>query len=161
MSRRLTLLRLRLLALAERLVLDQRGSMAIEVAFLAPVLLVMSLGAFEVGSMVARQTELQSATAEAAAIVRAATPATADERTAIRDVLATSASLTTDKVSVVEIYRCNDSAAYVTNRDTCASGAVVNKFIRISIADTYQPLWTRYGVGSDMAFNVVRTIQVG
>ena len=51
---------------------NEDGSMAIETAFVAPILLVLALGGFEVSSMVARQTELQSAAAEAAAVVRAA-----------------------------------------------------------------------------------------
>lgn len=139
----------------------QVGSMAIETAIVAPVLVALSIGGFEIGSVVARQTELQTAAAEAAAIVRASTPESSEQRLAIRDVVATSAGITSDKVSVVEVYRCADSTAYVTNTSTCDAGVVVNKFIRLSIADTYHPIWAEFGIGSSMTFNVNRTIQVG
>ncbi len=139
----------------------QAGSMAIETAIIAPVLLALSIGGFEIGSVVARQTELQSAAAEAAAIVRAATPATSEERIAIRDVVAASTGLGTGQVSVTEVYRCADATAYVTSSATCTAGVVVNKFIRLAIADTYHPIWAEFGIGSEMTFNVTRTVQVG
>ncbi|MEO5707395.1 MAG: TadE/TadG family type IV pilus assembly protein [Alteraurantiacibacter sp.] len=139
----------------------QAGSMAIETAIIAPVLISLSIGGFEIGSIVARQTELQTAAAEAAAIVRAATPATVEERTVIRDIVVTSADLTAEQVSVVEIYRCADSTAYVTDAASCDAGVVVNKFIRLAISDTYQPLWTEFGIGNGLTFDVTRTIQVG
>lgn len=139
----------------------QAGSMAIETAIIAPVLVTLSIGGFEIGSIVARQTELQTAAAEAAAIVRAATPSTSAERTTIRNIVADSAGVTLQQVSVVEIYRCADSTAYVTDATTCTPGTVVNKFIRLAIADTYQPLWTEFGVGTGLTFDVTRTIQVG
>lgn len=139
----------------------QVGSMAIETAILAPVLVGLSIGAFEIGSLIARQTELQTAAAEAAAIVRASTPATSQERLAIRNVVATSTQLYSWQVSVVEIYRCADSTSYVTSAESCSSGVVVNKFIRVAIWDYYEPIWAQFGLGSSLTFNVTRTVQVG
>jgi Flp pilus assembly protein TadG len=51
---------------------DARGTMAIETAIVAPVLALMAIGSFEVGSMVSRQQELQSAASEAESIILAA-----------------------------------------------------------------------------------------
>jgi Flp pilus assembly protein TadG len=138
----------------------QQGSMVIETAILAPTLLALSLGSFEVASMVVRQTELQTAAAEAASIVRAAVPEDTEARTTIRDVAAASAGLTSDQVSIVEIYRCGTETTYQTN-DNCTGSVTANKFVRLTMTDTYTPLWTEFGVGSGVTFNVSRTVQIG
>lgn len=139
----------------------QAGSMAIETAIIAPVLIGLSIGGFEIGSIVARQTELQTSAAEAAAIVRAASPETSEELITIRDVVAESSKVPTSNVSVVEIYRCADSSAYVTTSTSCGAGTVVNRFIRLAITDTYYPMWSEFGIGSSMSFDVTRVIQIG
>ncbi|RIV88798.1 TadE/TadG family type IV pilus assembly protein [Aurantiacibacter zhengii] len=139
---------------------DETGSMAIEMAFVAPVLLIMALGGFEVATMVARQTDLQSAAAEAASIVRAVIPETEAQRTTVRDVLATSSGLTTDQITVTEIYRCGTTTDYVTVADSCGGG-VQYKFIRVDLTDSYAPIWTKWGVGEGFTYNVSRTVQIG
>ncbi|MFB0611482.1 TadE/TadG family type IV pilus assembly protein [Aurantiacibacter poecillastricola] len=139
---------------------DERGSMAIETAFVAPVLLILALGGFEVSTMVARQTELQSAAAEAAAVVRAVIPETAADRTTVRNILATSTGLATNQITVTEIYRCGTATAYTNTADTCGS-VTEYKFIRVDLTDTYAPIWTEWGVGSGFDYNVSRTVQIG
>lgn len=138
---------------------DENGSMAIETAFVAPVLLIMALGGFEVSTMVARQTELQSAAAEAASVVRAVIPETAEERTTVRNILATSTGLTTEQITVTEIYRCGTAEAYITSGG-CGTG-VQYKFIQVDLTDTYEPMWTKWGVGTGFTYNVSRTVQIG
>lgn len=139
---------------------DEKGSMAIETAFVAPVLLIMALGGFEVATMVARQTDLQSAAAEAASIVRAVIPETEEQRNTVRDILATSSGLTTDQITVAEIYRCGTTTDYVTVVDSCGGG-VQYKFIRVDLTDSYAPIWTKWGVGEGFTYNVSRTVQIG
>ncbi|GAA5057854.1 hypothetical protein GCM10023208_23770 [Erythrobacter westpacificensis] len=139
---------------------DERGSMAIETAFVAPVLLILALGGFEVATMVSRQTDLQSGAAEAASVVRAVIPETAEARTTVRDIVANSTGLTTDQITVTEIYRCGTSADYVTIPDSCGSG-VEYKFIQVDLTDTYAPIWTKWGVGQGFTYNVSRTVQIG
>ena len=147
-------------SILRRLAGQTSGTMAIETAIIAPVLIVMSVGGFEVSSMVARQSELQSAAAEAASIVRAVIPEEASQRTTIDDVVEASTGLSDEHVSVVEIYRCGTATAYVTT-NTCASGDTVSKYIRVTIQDTYTPTWTQFGVGGPVDYNVVRTVQIG
>lgn len=152
---------------------DDRGSMAIETAFVAPVLLLLALGGFEVSQMVSRQTELQSAAAEAAAVVRAVAPGTATERNTVRDIVATSlcgnttptvtqgtATCGTVSVSVTPVYRCGTSTAYTTTADSCGGGTEY-AFIRLDIADSYDPIWANYGIGSGFDYFVSRTVQIG
>ena len=134
--------------------------MAIETAFVAPILLVLALGGFEVSSMVARQTELQSAAAEAAAVVRATIPETAEQRTTVQEILATSTGIATENITVEEIYRCGTAEDYTTVEESCGSG-VEYKFIKVDISDTYTPVWTKFGVTSGFDFNVSRTVQIG
>ena len=59
-------------AFATRLLRCARGAFAIETALVAPLLALMSIGTFEVGTMVSRQQELQSAASEAESIILAA-----------------------------------------------------------------------------------------
>lgn len=148
------------LLLARRLAGRCDGTMAIETAIVAPVLIVLAIGGFEVSSIVARQTELQSAAAEAAAVVRAAVPETVQARTAIRDIVMTSTGLTIEQVSVAEVYRCGTDESYVASKELCGESDHVNTYIEVAMTDTYQPLWTHFGVGGPMDFNISRTIQV-
>ncbi|MBH5322682.1 TadE/TadG family type IV pilus assembly protein [Aurantiacibacter sediminis] len=151
---------MRALARIARIRRNDDGSMAIETAFVAPILLVLALGGFEVSSMVARQTELQSAAAEAAAVVRATIPDTAEKRTTVRNILATSTGLENDQVTVSEIYRCGTAEDYVTTADSCGAD-VEYTFIKVDISDTYTPIWTTFGVTAGFDFNVSRTVQIG
>ena len=139
---------------------NEDGSMAIETAFVVPILLVLALGGFEVSSIVARQTELQSAAAEAAAVVRAVIPETAAERTTVRDILVTSTGLTSEQVTITEVYRCGVAAVYVTTPDSCG-GVVENRFIKVDLTDTYAPIWTKFGITSGFDYNISRTVQIG
>lgn len=152
---------------------NEDGSMVIETAFVAPILLLMALGGFEVSAMVARQTELQSAAAEAAAVVRAVIPEDAASRNTVRDIVATSlcdgATQTTlfgratcgnTSVGVGQRFRCGTSSDYAIDVSGCGS-ATVYKFIRVNIQDTYTPLWTKFGVGSPLHYNISRTVQIG
>ena len=135
--------------------------MAIETAIVAPALLTLALGGFEVSTIVSRQTELQSTAAEAAAIVRAALPETAEERTAIRDVLVDSADLSTEQVSVFPVYRCGTSENYANSDASCGEGVAVSEYIRVVLVDSYTPIWTEFGMGTSLNFRVSKTIQVG
>ena len=154
---------------------DERGSMAIETAFVAPVLLVLALGGFEVSNIVARQTELQSAAAEASSIVRAVAPDTVAAQDDVRDILATSLCETepetpapsgdavtcgSTRIEVSPIYRCGTATAYITDITGCGTGTRYD-FIRVDLTDTYSPVWTNWGVSDPVDYNVSRTIQIG
>ena len=166
---------MRQLARIARIRRDERGSMAIETAFVAPILLVLALGGFEVSTMVARQTELQSAAAEAAAVVRAVAPEDAQDQATIRDIVATSicgnaevtvsdagtASCGTASVSIDQRYRCGTANAYVDTADTCGTSVPEYKFIQVDISDRYDPVWTKWGVASGFDYNISRTVQIG
>ena len=146
------------LSLFARLLREQRGTMVIETAVVAPVLVLMSLGAFQVSTLVARQSELDSAAAEGAAIAIASPPNTSAKLTTLQQVIMTSTGLAASKVSVTAAYRCNSSTAYVTTSTSCTSG-VISHFVKIYITDTYTPKWVQYGIGSPITYRVTRYVE--
>jgi Flp pilus assembly protein TadG len=142
---------------------DNTATMAIETAIVAPVLALLALGGFEASALVAHKSELESAAAEAAAIVRASPPADAAARATIRSVVQTSIDPKEknpyDVVTVSEVYRCR-SDAYVTVKPTCASDADLSTYIELKITDKYVPKWTEFGVGGPVDYVVVRRVLV-
>ncbi len=139
---------------------DARGTMAIETAIVAPVLILLSLGGFEVSSMVARQSELQSAAAEAVAIVMAASPETQTEVDQIEAVVEGSAGLPEDDVTFTIMYRCGIDEDLILDQTTCADEDTLSTFIVMTMSDTYDPIWTQYGFGEAIEYNVERSVQV-
>ena len=139
------------------------GSVTIETAIVAPVPVLMALGGFDVSEIVARQTELDSAAAEGAAIVRAKAPANTADLNTIRDIIKTSIDRNNtdpyDAVTVTQIYRCATTASYVTTNN-CASGDKVSTYVKVVITDKYKPIWTNFGVGGLQNYNVNRVVQV-
>jgi Flp pilus assembly protein TadG len=144
-----------------RLLRRHDGSVAIETAIVAPILVTLALGSFEACSMVVRQSELQSAAAEALNIVQAQPPSDAAGRLAIRDVLKRSTGITNnDDVTVVETYRCGTDADFVDAKSDCDVDDAVSTYIKVTLQDTYSPSWTSFGIGSDLNYHVERTVQI-
>lgn len=132
--------------------------MVVETALVAPVLVLMSLGAFQISKLVARQAELDGAAAEGAAIAIASAPNSDAKRTTLQQVIMTSTGLTSDKVTVSAAYRCNSSTAFVTASTSCTTG-VISNFVKIYITDTFTPPWVKFGVGSDITYRVTRYVE--
>ena len=139
---------------------DSRGTMAIETAIVAPVLILLSLGGFEASSMVARQSELQSAAAEAVAIVMAASPETQTEIDQIEAVVEGSSGLPEANVTFELRYRCGTAEALITDTSTCADDKLLSTIIVITMSDSYDPFWTQYGFGEGLEYYLERTVQV-
>ncbi|MGZ3196224.1 MAG: TadE/TadG family type IV pilus assembly protein [Croceibacterium sp.] len=149
--------------LFSRVAASNRGSVTIETAIVAPVLVLMALGGFDVSEIIARQTELDSAAAEGAAIVRAKAPSTTADLNTIRDIIKTSIDRNNtdpyDTVTVTQIYRCGTTATYVT-ANNCATGDKVSTYVKVVITDKYKPVWTNFGVGHLQNYNVNRVVQI-
>ncbi len=155
-----------------RLRSDQNGAMLIETALVTPVLVLMSLGAYQVSGIVARQTELESAAAEAAAIALASKPDTPTERTTLANVISASTGLpaatgsggvssspngSSQGVAVTEAYRCGSATTMISDKASCTSGHL-SSFVTITLTDTYTPPWAHYGVGSPINYEVTRQV---
>ena len=145
---------------------DSRGTMVIETAIVAPVLLLLSVGAFEVSSMVSRQSELQSAAAEAVAIVMAATPETQAQIDEIEEVVENSSGIAAEDVVFTIKIRCGttdtllDQASLEQDSAICGSRDLQSWFLHISMTDTYSPAWTEFGLGSEVEYQVNRMVQL-
>lgn len=142
-----------------QLACNQHGAVMIETAIVAPVLILMSLGAFQVSQIVARQTELQEAASEAAGIALAAAPDTAAERDIVKNVIVASTGLTSTQVTVSEKFRCGTDTTYVDAASSCVGVKVAN-YVLIQLDDTYTPIWSEFGFGGPMNFNVDRYVMV-
>jgi Flp pilus assembly protein TadG len=147
----------RLFHLLDRLRCDQRGTMVIETAIVTPVLVLLSLGAYQVSMMVSKQSELDSAAAEGAAIALSSAPDTLAKRTTLHDILVASTGLPSGNVTVTAAYRCNAAASYVTT--ACSSGQVQATYVKIYMTTTYTPSWTHWGIGSPVTYRVTRYVQ--
>jgi Flp pilus assembly protein TadG len=150
---------IRLAAMLRRLRADAQGTMLVETAIVAPTLVLMSLGAFQVSSIVARQNELQTAAAEASSIALAARPSNATERATVKQVVMTSTGLAAEKVQISEVYRCGDNDDYTTNANGCG-GSERSRYVRLYLTDEYTPIWTSFGVGSPMTFRITRHVML-
>ncbi len=143
-----------------RLRCDTTGSMVIETAIVAPVLILLALGTFEVSTIVARQNELQSAASEGEIIAMAAARGATTNTSTIRDIIKSSINLGSDNVQVTQYYRCDADTSFVYSVSSCGTSAVVSSYIKLQISDKYVPVWTNFGVGQPINFSVVRSVQL-
>ena len=149
---------------------DTRGAVAVETAIVAPLLILMSAGSFEVSEMVARQHELQGGAAEATAVALAANQGTEEVYlTEIKAMLMDSLELDEDQVTVTKLWRCDSASTYVTEASQC-DGADddqrkwrrkrVSAYVKIELQDSWTPTWSKIGLGGSFNYEVDRTIQV-
>lgn len=139
---------------------DARGTMAIETALVAPLLGAMALGAFDVSRMVAREQHLQSAANEASEIILAAANGTGISSADLETVLEESLNLGEGQVTLAQEFRCGTGAVVAAPQPTCATGQQLYAYVKVTVTDTFTPMWTNFGMGEPVDFNIVRTVQI-
>ena len=149
------------MAFLARLFGCERGTAVIETAFVVPTLAVMAIGTFEMGTMVQKQQELQSAATEAEAIILAAAAGSGVTSAKLKEMLATSTGIPQEKITLEAKFRCNNANALVDSATSCGSGQIAYQFVRARFQATYTPTWSRFGIGSAHNYSVTRLIQVG
>ena len=144
----------------KRLPRDKRGTTVIEVAILAPVLIIMALGGFDVSRMVARQHELQSGAGDAEQIVLAAASGTSTDVNTIKSVLANTLGIPNDAshITVTKLYRCGTTTTLQSA--VCSSGAYESTYLQVTFNDSYTPLWSQFGIGGPVSYQVQRLVQI-
>jgi Flp pilus assembly protein TadG len=140
-----------------RLGQNQAGAMLIESAIVTPVLILLSLGAYQVSTLVARDSELVGAMAEAESMVLAAELDTEEKRATLKEILVDSTDIPADNISVLQAFRCDASTSYVMT-NSCEVGSKVSSYIKITIEDTYNPIWLKFGIGEPFDYEVERYI---
>lgn len=138
---------------------DRKGAVSLETALIAPVLLSMSVGSYEASRIVARQAELQSATAEASSVALASEPTSPTRRATLKAILQTSTGLDQDHVMVDAAYRCGSTTLYATDATGCGTN-LISSYVKISLTDSYSPVWTQFGIGGAVPFNVTRYVMI-
>lgn len=138
----------------------REGAVVIEVAVLAPVLVLLGLGTVEVSTLVSRQSELQSALAEAAAITLASTPDTDAKIETIKAIISASANVNAANIAITTTYRCGTDTTYVTLPGYCTVTGEISKYLQITVNETYTPYWTKFGVSKPVQLSLTRTIQI-
>ena len=149
-----------MIAALARFARDRRGTVVVETAIVLPVLAILVLGGFEVSRIVARNSELQSAAAEASAIVLANPPGDSDEKNTIEAIVESSSGLAADKVTLITRYRCNANTSLVAAVASCATNDEISEYIEIRMRDSYTPIWTSFGVGRTIQYDITRRVQI-
>lgn len=143
-----------------RLLRDSTGSFAIETAFVVPVLILMTLGIVEVGTVVARQHELQSVANESEIIILATNQGAETDVDGIKQIVQESVGLTGNDVSLTQMYRCNADDTLVDAVASCDEDDVISSYVILDITEDYSPTWTYLGIGTPITFSVERRVQV-
>lgn len=143
---------------------DERGSMAIETALIAPLLALMALGVFEASSIVSREQQLQSAANEASEIILAAAAGTGIGNVDLELIIETSLDLDSTALTITDRYRCGTgttlSSTLPSPSTGCAASEQIYSYVQLTLTDTYTPMWTKFGIASPVQYNIVRTVQV-
>lgn len=139
---------------------DEGGSMTIEMAILAPILVLLALGSVDISRMISRQHELQAGITEAEAIALAANAGASTDTAGLKSVLMQSLSLSSSQVDVDKQYRCNADTSLVASANSCSANAIVSTYVKITLRDSYSPFWQRMGAVGTWNYNIVRTVQL-
>ncbi|MDF8331863.1 TadE/TadG family type IV pilus assembly protein [Novosphingobium cyanobacteriorum] len=138
----------------------REGAVVIEFALLAPMVVLMGLGAVDVSRIVARQAQLQAAVAEAGQIVLASTPDNDTKINAIKTVIANTTGIPTGSITIITVYRCGVDTTFVSLPGYCPVTGEIGKYLQVSVTDTYAPYWTALGVGKPFTMKIKRQIQL-
>ncbi len=135
------------------------GAAAIEAALIAPVMVMLALGSFEISNVIARRSELQGTMAEASGIALASEPTSATRRDTLKAIIQESSDLAAEEVTVDAAYRCGSATDFSTTPTSCG-GAKVSSYVKIELNSTYTPVWTEFGIGSPLEQSLTRYVMI-
>ena len=139
---------------------NDAGAVVIETAFVVPALAVMAFGGVEASLIISRQNELQAAAAEAVAVTLSRTPQDQSERDTLEAIIEHSTGLDAANVTLAKRFRCDSSANLLSDASTCGTTSVISEYILINMRDSYTPVWSNFGIGRPINFDITRRVQI-
>lgn len=149
---------------------DGRGSVTIELAFVAPVLALIVAGISDISIAYGRELELEQAAQRAIEKVMQTTGAETAEATiqkeavcqingANTDGTCKTGRISTSNVTVTYTLTCNGTS--VSYSSDCTSGQTEVRYIQARVTDTYRPVFVRnFGQTSDGTYHLAATAGV-
>lgn len=140
-----------------RLWRNQRGVAAIEFCLTLPVLLALTVGAFDVSRLIAARIDYQQALTEVAGLAIAQPPQ--GSLTDIINATVAAANVPSSAVTVTRRVECN---GILVTTSTCADPTQEQAiFVSIQVAATYVPTFTHFGLDANVPMRITRTVRVG
>lgn len=134
------------------------GVAAVEFCITLPVLLMLTLGVYDVSRMIAARLDYQQAIAEVAGLAIAQPPQ--NDFTYLIDAMDAATDAPRDNISVSRRLHCNNN---VMPADTATCGDPSDErawYVSISVQGTFTPSTTHFGVGASKTISVTRTVRV-
>ena len=126
-----------MIALARRLLLQDRGTATIELALIAPVLASMIIGVIDMTTAFNRKLELEQGVQRAIERVMQTTGDKTPEDT-IKDEVAEAAGVEEDQVVVTYTLTCSGTATPFDQQ--CAPGQAEVRYMNVVATDTFTPM---------------------
>ena len=136
---------------------DERGAAVIELALVAPLLALMTIGIIDVSQAFGRRLTLEQAAQRAIEKVMQTTGDTTPEET-IKAEAAAQGNVSEDDVVVT--YRLECDGEVVVDFDTeCDVGAAESRWLQVTVSGTYEPMFpTHYfGDSDDKIYHMTAT----
>lgn len=144
-----------------RLARDERGAAVVETAIIAPVLAMLAIGSYDMSRMIARQHDLQGGASDVEGIILAVATGPGTNVQKIEAVLEDSLDLSqSGSVDVVKRFRCGVDETLVEQKSDCTNDETVATYVQVTLTESYTPTWRKFGIGGDLDYNFVRTIQI-
>lgn len=141
-----------------RLLIDHNGAMAVETALVAPFLVLLGIGGFQVGDMVSDQHNLEAAAAMGEQIALASKPDSQAKLDTMKGIIQSTTGVPASNITTAFKYRCGTATTTQTTTNCGTDPAWM--FVQITVSDTFTPLWAQLGIGSPISLQISRTVQI-
>ena len=126
---------------------DDRGAAVIELALVAPMLALMTIGIIDVSQAFNRRLTLEQAAQRAIEKVMQTTGETTPEET-IKAEAAAQGDVAEEDVTVTYRLECNGEAQDTFDTE-CAEGETESRYLMVNVAGSYEPMFPTHYFGND------------